>query len=181
MASDAVNHPSHYNNGEFWHSKCGKPVECIDIVRHMDFNIGNAVKYLWRAGKKNDELEDLRKANWYIADRICELEREREEAKKDELAIPTEPDATTHITTKSNAVCGGPGEFWVLRTDTALSASSAWTTFNTSGLLLSHPARETIRQELLTLMSRMPPSEFDKLAPQAREAVVDWQWARDEG
>lgn len=56
---DAVNHPPHYNLHP-------AGVECITIVEHMPFNIGNAIKYLWRCGLKNDEIEDLEKARWYI-------------------------------------------------------------------------------------------------------------------
>ena len=69
MNNDPVNHPQHYN---------GHPsgIECIEIVRHMGFNLGNATKYIWRADLKNDALEDLRKAAWYIADEIAKRERE---------------------------------------------------------------------------------------------------------
>ena len=57
-------------------------MECIEIARHYCFSIGNAIKYLWRAGLKKDasltdtekEIEDLKKAIWYIQDRIDELE-----------------------------------------------------------------------------------------------------------
>ena len=68
MNHDPVNHPPHYN---------GHPsgIECIEIVRHMGFNLGNATKYIWRADLKNDALEDLRKAAWYIADEIAKRER----------------------------------------------------------------------------------------------------------
>ena len=58
-----VDHPLHY---------CSDPsgVECIDIIKHRDFCIGNAIKYLWRAGlkgnKKDTHIEDLQKAIWYI-------------------------------------------------------------------------------------------------------------------
>lgn len=56
-------------------------VECIDITRHYCFSVGNAIKYLWRAGLKTEEgiqdrekeIEDLRKAIWYINDRIEQL------------------------------------------------------------------------------------------------------------
>lgn len=67
--SDPVNHPSHYTSHP-------TGVECIQIVRHMGFNVGNAVKYLWRAGKKDPakEIEDLKKAAWYINDEIRRLE-----------------------------------------------------------------------------------------------------------
>ncbi len=64
--SDPVNHPSHYT--QF-------PVEVIDLVEHLNFNRGNAVKYLCRAGAKDDKLQDLQKAKWYV-------EREIERVKK---------------------------------------------------------------------------------------------------
>lgn len=65
-AADPVNHPPHYN---------GHPsgVECIQIVEHMNFCRGNAVKYIWRAGEKGDEVEDLKKARWYIDREIARL------------------------------------------------------------------------------------------------------------
>ncbi|MGN7135824.1 DUF3310 domain-containing protein [Streptomyces pseudogriseolus] len=67
---DAVDHPSHYTwlpNG----------IEVIDLTEHMNFNRGNAVKYLARAGRKNPatELEDLRKARWYIDREISRMEK----------------------------------------------------------------------------------------------------------
>ena len=55
-----VNHPKHYNLHP-------SGVECIDIVEHYDFNLGNAIKYIWRAGLKSDNpIEDLEKAAWYV-------------------------------------------------------------------------------------------------------------------
>lgn len=66
---DFVNHPKHY---------CDHPsgIECIEITRHHDFAIGNAIKYLWRAGLKDsdNEIQDLKKAVWYIHDKIAQLE-----------------------------------------------------------------------------------------------------------
>ncbi|MFE9442513.1 DUF3310 domain-containing protein [Streptomyces sp. NPDC006602] len=67
--SDSVNHPNHYTwlpNG----------IEVIDLTEHMNFNRGNAVKYLARAGRKSkaSELEDLKKARWYIHREIARLE-----------------------------------------------------------------------------------------------------------
>lgn len=56
---DAVNHPSHYVSHP-------SGVECIQITEHMGFCLGNALKYIWRADLKNDAIEDLRKAVWYI-------------------------------------------------------------------------------------------------------------------
>lgn len=82
---DMVNHPPHYNNHP-------SGIECIQITRHMNFNIGNAIKYLWRAGIKgqipigrvysgsltdghDNHIEDLKKAVWYINDEIGRLEK----------------------------------------------------------------------------------------------------------
>lgn len=53
-----VDHPSHYQHPS--------GVEAIDICEHLGFNLGNAYKYLARAGKKGDRAEDLRKAAWYL-------------------------------------------------------------------------------------------------------------------
>lgn len=74
VVSDNVNHPEHY-------TKHPSGVECIDITEHYCFTIGNAIKYLWRAGLKQDlgisakdkEIEDLKKAIWYINRRIKQL------------------------------------------------------------------------------------------------------------
>jgi hypothetical protein len=57
--SSAVNHPKHYNANP-------SGVECITVVEHMSFNVGNAMKYLWRADEKGRPIEDLEKARWYI-------------------------------------------------------------------------------------------------------------------
>lgn len=66
MASnDPVNHPSHYTSHP-------SGIECITITEHFNFNIGNAIKYLWRAGLKNG-VQDLEKANWYITREIQRL------------------------------------------------------------------------------------------------------------
>lgn len=72
-AEDKVNHPSHYT---WLKNLCG--IEVIDIVRHMGFNLGNVVKYVLRAGHKSEkgysdfdkEIEDLKKAKWYLEDEI---------------------------------------------------------------------------------------------------------------
>lgn len=75
--SDSVNHPIHYNSHPA-RCQCGERVECIDIVEHFDFVIGNVIKYAWRAGLKHgtSKLEDLRKAAWY-AQRAVEREEKR--------------------------------------------------------------------------------------------------------
>ena len=51
-------------------------VECIQITEHMGFNLGNAVKYLWRCDLKKDAVEDLKKAAWYINREIQRRENE---------------------------------------------------------------------------------------------------------
>lgn len=67
---DPVNHPKHYTSRP-------SGVECIQITRHMSFNLGNVVKYLWRADEKGAPLEDLKKAAWYLADEIKRREGEQ--------------------------------------------------------------------------------------------------------
>jgi hypothetical protein len=57
--NDNVNHPSHYTSHP-------SGIECITVTEHMGFNLGNAVKYIWRADLKADAIEDLKKARWYI-------------------------------------------------------------------------------------------------------------------
>lgn len=66
---DQVNHPTHYTSDP-------SGVECLQITRHRNFNIGNAIKYLWRAGLKDDkkQIEDLQKAIFYIKDEIERLQ-----------------------------------------------------------------------------------------------------------
>lgn len=66
--SDPINHPYHYTNSKA-KCECGKAIECLDVVRHLDFNIGNAIKYLWRWEHKGG-IEDLKKAIFYIEDKI---------------------------------------------------------------------------------------------------------------
>ena len=66
---EMVNHPSHYNMGKY---------EAIDVIEdwNLNFNLGNAVKYLARAGHKGNIIEDLKKAKWYIDREIQRLENE---------------------------------------------------------------------------------------------------------
>ena len=64
---DAVNHPAHYNTHP-------SGVECITVTEYMGFNLGNAMKYIWRADLKNDAIEDLKKARWYLDREIARRE-----------------------------------------------------------------------------------------------------------
>lgn len=81
MSEDKVNHPRHYTQHP-------SGVECITVTEHMNFNVGNAVKYLWRAGLKSDpdkeqidkHIEDLEKAAWYVNREIQRVRRQRMEA-----------------------------------------------------------------------------------------------------
>jgi len=59
MSHDPVNNPSHYTEHP-------SGIECIKITEHMGFNLGNALKYIWRCDLKKDAIEDLKKAAWYI-------------------------------------------------------------------------------------------------------------------
>lgn len=75
MDNERVNHPKHYTSHP-------SGVECITITEHHDFCIGNAIKYLWRAGLKKEDgiddytkkIEDLEKAIWYIQREITLLQ-----------------------------------------------------------------------------------------------------------
>ncbi len=71
--SDAVNHPKHYNSHP-------SGIECIDVVEHLPFNVGNAIKYLWRADHKGAQIDDLKKARWYIDREIARLSKPLQEA-----------------------------------------------------------------------------------------------------
>lgn len=66
--SDPVNHPPHYMSHP-------SGVEAITITEHMGFNLGNAMKYLWRADEKGAPVEDLKKAVWYIQREISKREK----------------------------------------------------------------------------------------------------------
>ena len=72
--NDNIEHPKHYTSHP-------SGIECIQITRHMGFNLGNAIKYIWRADLKNDAIEDLKKAVWYLRD---EIKRRKSEAKNDD-------------------------------------------------------------------------------------------------
>ena len=72
---DNVDHPKHYNDHP-------SGVECIQITEHMGFNLGNAVKYIWRADLKGNTIEDLKKAAWYIGREIEKIEKDNDLCRK---------------------------------------------------------------------------------------------------
>lgn len=80
---DMVNHPPHYTNHPVFSE------ECIFYTSRMMFGQGNAFKYLWRAGKKGPEFEDMRKYIFYATDPRCKesiaLDKETIAAMKEEL------------------------------------------------------------------------------------------------
>lgn len=57
--TEMIDSPPHYKSHP-------SGIECIQVTEHMGFNLGNAVKYIWRCDQKGDAIEDLRKAAWYI-------------------------------------------------------------------------------------------------------------------
>ena len=66
---DPIN-PSHYRRHP-------SGIECIEVTRHLNFNVGNAIKYLWRYQDKGDPVENLKKAQWYLDDEIRRLQGQR--------------------------------------------------------------------------------------------------------
>lgn len=69
---DVVNHPPHYTSHP-------SGVECIQITEHMNFCLGNALKYIWRAGLKNNAKEDIEKAIWYLKRELERMEKNNNE------------------------------------------------------------------------------------------------------
>lgn len=68
VMNDSVNKPKHYTAHP-------SGIECIQITEHMGFNLGNAIKYIWRCDLKKDAVEDLKKAVWYINREIAKREQ----------------------------------------------------------------------------------------------------------
>lgn len=67
---DAVNKPRHYNIHP-------SGIECIQITEHMNFTLGNAIKYIWRAHDKGNAVEDLQKAIFYINREIEKIKKQQ--------------------------------------------------------------------------------------------------------
>ena len=66
---DLINHPPHY-------AETHPSIECIEVTEHFNFNLGNAIKYIWRHQSKGNPVEDLRKARWYVDREIQRLSRD---------------------------------------------------------------------------------------------------------
>ena len=72
MSNDKVNHPAHYGGAD-------NPYEVIKVIEAwgLNFHLGNTVKYVARCGKKDDEIQELKKAKFYLEREIKNLEKER--------------------------------------------------------------------------------------------------------
>ena len=66
--TDNVNHPPHYTSHP-------SKIECIEVVEHLTYCLGNAIKYIWRSENKGRQIEDLQKAVWYLNREIERLEK----------------------------------------------------------------------------------------------------------
>lgn len=66
---DKINKAEHYNVHP-------SGVECIEVVEHHNFNVGNAIKYLWRCAHKGAHLDDLKKARYYVDREIQRVEKD---------------------------------------------------------------------------------------------------------
>jgi hypothetical protein len=72
---DIVNRPKHYTSHP-------SGIDCIQITEHMGFNLGNAIKYIWRCDLKKNDIEDLKKALWYVQREIEKRTKLEEECGK---------------------------------------------------------------------------------------------------
>ena len=66
VEADPISHPSHYT----WIPG----IECMDVAKHFNFTLGNVLKYIWRAGRKGNALDDLKKARYYLDVEIARQE-----------------------------------------------------------------------------------------------------------
>lgn len=101
--ADPVDHPSHYTAHP-------SGVECITITEHMNFNLGNAIKYIWRAGLKDSKNhhEDLKKAAWYVAreiTRIAAAEKTVAEKVSEEYLRPRQCTVCDKMYVKGSSTC----------------------------------------------------------------------------
>jgi hypothetical protein len=107
---DPVNHPKHYTQHP-------SGIETIEVTEHFDFCIGNAMKYLWRAGLKGDAIEDLEKARWYVDREIARLRKEREkEQSNKENSLSDLPDNAEYICEECASELGGTWPEWHVAT-----------------------------------------------------------------
>lgn len=75
IKNDAVNNPKHYTSHP-------SGIEYIQITEHMGFNLGNAIKYIWRSDLKDNPQENISKAIWYLKRELLRIEKEREDTER---------------------------------------------------------------------------------------------------
>ena len=105
---DPVNNPEHYTSHP-------SGVECIQVAEHFGFCLGNALKYIWRADLKNDAIEDLEKAKWYIEREI--KRRKNLLTKISETEDPVDLDAKIEEAEESGILDGETWRVLELRPD----------------------------------------------------------------
>lgn len=113
MNNDIINHPSHYTDGKF------ETIEAIESWR-LGYHLGNAIKYISRAGKKSKdtELEDLRKARWYIRRYLIHYRDDTESLSAVEYA--TDKGLDQDLTLAVRYLAAQPKYFYVLQALVAL-------------------------------------------------------------
>lgn len=104
LTNDPINHPKHYQG-------YATRVECIDVTRHLPFDLGNAFKYIWRAGRKDPGtmIEDLEKALWYLRDYDDHFSEPASDAFPTALAV-------FDLLRLEDCCLGEPYSFWRLKT-----------------------------------------------------------------
>jgi hypothetical protein len=162
---DEVNNPIHYN-------KHPSGVECIEITRHMNNNLGNAIKYVWRAGEKGEGVEfaikDLNKAIFYLKDEIQRLQDERRNTKAEEIKeVSKENDNCDRI------LFGIYVEINVLqkRKSYLMSIDSEFTTDDPA--MLKSDELKRIDRDLYDLHNEAIKKEYDRLKQRRQDNEVD--------
>ena len=100
LMHDPVNYPKHYTSHP-------SGVEQIQISEHMSFNLGNVIKYVWRAGQKESAIQDLEKAQWYLQREINLLMRTHVNRKGGHGGRPDVGDRLQHETELGDDQDGG--------------------------------------------------------------------------
>ena len=106
--ADNVNHPTHYTSHP-------SGVECIEITEHYSFCVGNAIKYLWRAGLKKDgtladidkEIEDVKKAAWYVQRHLENLQKKKKQMAEEELDKKSNETARVQVEAEAAGILKG--------------------------------------------------------------------------
>jgi hypothetical protein len=107
--TEKVNHPDHYNMHP-------SGVECLDVVEHMNFNMGNAIKYIWRADHKENDIVDLEKAIFYLKREIKRRGKSEEERTREPIRVEfTESDLATGTDRYDEETDYQKGRLWLTK------------------------------------------------------------------